>query len=342
MSNSNSPEQVVDDLDAFSEELFGTKKSQQQQHQEEKELPVDKEEGVDEDTQTSEDDTLAPEADEDLSKEDLEQVPEEKPKSRFQKRIDELVTKVRETEEAASLREAKLRSDMETLIAKLNSENKPDKAVEPRSLQNISTDSAAPDPSAKDANGEDKYPLGEFDLAYIRDYTRYTLTKELEAQKAAEAEEQARQSELASKNALIDEWAGKLEAAKEKYPDLVEKNYVLQDSFQDIDPRYGEYLASTIMSLEYGPDVLYYLASNVDEAKKIADSGPARATIALGRLEARFAFQDQEKGEKKLKVSKAPSPPERLNKGNMVSKEIADDTDDLDAFAQKLFSKRRR
>jgi hypothetical protein len=96
------------------------------------------------------------------------------------------------------------------------------------------------------------------------------------------------------------------------------------------------------MSMDYGPDVLYHLSTNLEEAKQIVNSGPARATIALGRLEARYALQEDEKKQQKLKVSKAPTPPDRLNKGSMVSKEIPDDTDDLDAFAAKLFSSPRR
>jgi hypothetical protein len=106
-----------------------------------------------------------------------------------------------------------------------------------------------------------------------------------------------------------------------------------------IDPAYGDYLASVIMSMDYGTDVLYHLASNIEEAKKISRMDAARATLALGRLEARFALHDQEK-QQKLKVSEAPKPPARLNKGTATVRNIPDDTDDLDLFAKKLYGKK--
>jgi hypothetical protein len=163
----------------------------------------------------------------------------------------------------------------------------------------------------------------------------------MEAKAAADAEaEKQRQAEEA-KNQLTTAWNGKLQTAiKEKYPDMLEKNVVLRDEFATLDPAYGEYLGNTIMGMEYGTDVLYYLANNVDEAKKIAASGAAAATLALGRLEAKFAFQAEEKVERKPKVSKAPEPPENLNRGSFVNKEISGDTDDLDLFAQQLFNKK--
>jgi hypothetical protein len=52
-----------------------------------------------------------------------------------------------------------------------------------------------------------------------------------------------------------------------------EKAVELEDTFRDLDPSYGKYLATTIMSLDYGPHVLDYLADNPDEARNIVASG---------------------------------------------------------------------
>ena len=88
------------------------------------------------------------------------------------------------------------------------------------------------------------------------------------------------------------------------------------------------------MSMDHGPDVLYYLAENVDEAKEIFESGPQKATIALGRIESRYI---QSESTKRPRVSKAPSPPP-TNKGSAGgSKTVRPDTDDLDSFEKTFF-----
>ena len=52
------------------------------------------------------------------------------------------------------------------------------------------------------------------------------------------------------------------------------------------------------MGMDYGPDVLYHLATNVAEAQKIASQPLPQATLALGRLEARYALLAEEKTDK--------------------------------------------
>lgn len=338
MSDSNSQKEVdlnTDDLDEFSSLLFGDAKVKTEDAsdatEDEEQIAEDNDE-----TEIEEDDALATEDEEDTEDEpEAEEKPKEKPKNRFQDRIDELTKDRWEEKRRADALEAKLNE----VINQLNS--KKEEATPAKPAAKVE-EFDGPRPDEKTTDGEDKYPLGEFDPAYVRDVAVYAVRKEME-QKEQKAAQERQQAETArAKQELESAWEQKLETSKEKYPDLIEKNEALLPVFETLDPAYGEYLASTIMSMDYGPDVLYYLATNVDEAKKIAESGAARATIALGRLEARFAFQDEEKKEKKLKVSKAPEPPERLNKGNLVAKDVPDDTDDLDAFAAKLFTNKRR
>ena len=92
------------------------------------------------------------------------------------------------------------------------------------------------------------------------------------------------------------------------------------------------------MSMDKGPDVLYYLSSNPDEAKEIVNSGAQKATIALGRIEARFLDDETDTKTVKQKVSKAPVPPPK-NKGSSATKMSLDATSDnvnLDALAKEL------
>lgn len=337
MSDSNSTyvDTNTDNLDDFNALFHGHAKEVETTN----EPASSEEEVVEDDASESEDvDTLEPTNeddddsesedgdtdDEDADETDPEPEPDPKPKkSRVQERIDELTREKHEERRQRLALEAKL----DEILAQV----KP-KEAEPTSVQ------TGPTPDDSNEDGTDKYPLGEFDPAYIRDLTRHTIEQE---RKVAEevAEERARvEREEQAQVQLATEWTGKLEAAKERYPDLMEKNGALVESFSDLDPAYGEYLASTIMSMDNGPDVLYHLASNPEEARAIVNSGAAKATISLGRLSARFETTTETKP--KLKVSSAPVPPPRVNKGAASVSTVAPDTDDLDSFEVEFFKKK--
>lgn len=340
----NPVEQNDDDLDLFSVEFFGQNKTTEEPASSQKEA-VDTDDASDandekDETHVSEDDSLAESNDEDEEsvEEDSEDVEEtkteEKPKkkNRFQERIDELTGKHREAERAKQALEERI----EQLMAKLEQNESP------KQTQNKAEDTG-PTPEDLNEDGSEKYPLGEYDPQYVRDLTRFTIKQEqlaIKARENAEAEQRAMDEQRA---ALHASWQEKLNPAQERYPDFQDKGQNLLGTFESIDQAYGEYLTSTIMSLDYGPDVLYYLANNIDEAKKIVASGPTKATIALGRIDAKFMLSDEEKQKARPKISQAPTPPKHLNKGSAVSKSVVDDdTDDLDAFAAKLFKGGRR
>ena len=323
----------TDDLAAFKDLFFNNRKEEtveeeiqeevsENDAEEDNALAIENEDQVEDETETSEEDE-----DEDLAEDEEEEEVKKPRKNRAQERISELNGKFREQERRAD----DLQRKLDEVLAKLDGNKTTEKPVEVK-------ENGEPQPTDLLEDGSEKYPLGEFDPQYIRDLTRFTLNQEREALKAQE--EAARQQDEINRSQLqlATEWNGKLEEAIEtKYPDMREKNAELQEAFVDLNPTYGDYLASTIMSMDYGTDVLYYLANNIDEAKRIAASGPAKATVALGRLEARFALQAEEQKDRKLKVSKAPTPPERLNKGSSVAKTIAPDTDDLAAFKELFF-----
>jgi len=333
-TNSVAPD--TDDLDAFDTMFHG----HETPIEDTKEPASSEEEVVEDDADANEleDDTLAneDEANEDGSEdgEDDDEVdpePDPKPKkNRFQDRIDELTAKAREAERREKALEARLNDILEKVTPKAE--------AAPEKVEAFN----GPSPDALNEDGTDKYPLGEFDPLYIRDLTRYTIAEETKAYKEAETERTKIQEEETAKVQLAQEWTGKLQDATEKYPDLQEKNYQLVASFEDLEPAYGEYLANTIMTMDNGTDVLYYLANNLEEAGKIAASGPTRATLALGRIGARYELQREEQKERKLKVSNAPTPPPRVNKGAASVASVAPDTDDLEAFETLLFPKRGR
>lgn len=310
----------TDDLDAFSDLLSG--KAKETPKSEEKEEVK------------HEDEDLAPENDEDDdpegdAPEEEAPLPEDKPKSknRFQDRINDLTAKAREAERRESVLQARLAA----------LESKQPSAAEPKATP-VTVQDDIVDPNTKNQDGSDKYPLGEFDPQYIRDLTRQTIQKEQAlANQAREAQDAERKTNEA-KAQLQSNWETNVAPITEKYEDFYDKTVQLEDTFKNLDPEYSEYLASTIKALDNGPDVLYYLANHLDEAKRFVAAGPVMATVALGRYAAMF-----DKGAAETKnpvVSKAPPPPQ-VNKGSKARVNIPDDTDDLDAFAEKFFAKKR-
>jgi len=316
-----------EDLDNFSSSFFGQKKDAPE---EPAKLPDESEEKDD----TSGDVITDVEEDETDDSEDTENhddqeeaekpEPEGKKPSRSQQRITELNTKYREAERRE-----------QALLQRLEALENGSKTTEPPAKAAVDT---TPTPSDQNEDGTDKYPLGEFDPGFIRDLTKHTIA---EAQKEAadqRSQTEAKERQQREAEALQTEWKNKEVPAKERYPDYGERVASLEDVFADIDPAYGEYIAQTVMAMDKGPDVLYYLSNHPDEARSIINSGGVKAVIQLGRLESRFMGED--KPQPKPKVSSAPTPPPQ-NKGSAGGKRsISPDTDDLDAFASEFFKRK--
>lgn len=332
MSTENeNPVVVQDDLDLFSADFFGQNESTPEpaSSEETEEADLDENDAPNEDTHGDEADDLDVDEDEGEPEAEEEVAPAPKKKNRFQERIDDLVGKQRESERqlAEALRQ------LEDL-----KQNKPEPTPAPTAVE----ENTGPTVNDLNEDGTDKYPLGEFDPGYIRDLTRFTIQQEREAIKAQDERDEAQRQQDAQRAELQSGWNEKLGPAKERYPDFQEKGEQLLDTFSSIDQAYGEYLSAVLMSIDHGPDVLYYLANNPDEAAKIVNSGSTRATLALGAINARFAEAEQEKQSARPRVSKAPTPPPQ-NKGSAAAlPEVPDDTDDLEAFNRKLFPNARK
>lgn len=278
--------------------------------------------------ETLEDDSLA---NEETPEDEPEDNPEPPKKKSFQDRIDELTAARREAERQA----AELKARLDALeVDKAKPEVKQEPAPEAKT---------APDPNELNPDGEAKYPLGEFDPAFVRDLVNYENDQKW-AQYKEQLEREAVEKEMAkqaaeAQTALSNEWNQKLEAVQEALPDIREKGARLVEEFATLEPAHGEYLATAIMKLPNGPEVLYYLADNPEVAKKIAYSDPLTAAIELGVLNAQY--QDTAKSERRVKVSDAPPPPPVRTRGASGRFSVPGDTDDLDAFEKVFLSKGR-
>lgn len=249
-----------------------------------------------------------------------------KPKKKsVQERIDELTAARREAEREAEAARAEL--------AEL-------KKAQPKIEEKVTTPAPAvetakgPSPDAVLETGEAKYPLGEFDPQFISDLADHIFTRKSQEMDAREEAKRQEAETFAAVQALNESWQERVAEVTETLPDLQEKGVKLEPILSGLPKELGEYVAQTIMSLEHGPEVLYYLADNLGEAQKMFSGGARTATLGLGELNAMF----KRKEAPVKKVTEAPEPPAR-NRGNAARFEVADDTDDLAAFGKKFYNK---
>lgn len=280
------------------------------------------EEEIDADLGADDDDPPATDEDEDDEEEAEEPAPKRN-KISARERIEQLNAQVRENERRYEKRIAELEA---AIKGKAKEEEVPLRQQLP---------AEAPDPDAKEENGDAKYPLGEFDPQYIRDLSKFTVEQEMKAAKAEqEREAQARQIE-AERQELAASWNNKLDAFEEEVPEIRENLRVLTGAFESLDPGYGEYLAATLMSMDNGPAIMNYLSQNIGEAQKIVASGPLPAALAFGRLDAMLTKTQTPVTKKK--TSSAPPPPEVRTRGSNGKFAVRPDTDNQDAFEEEFF-----
>lgn len=341
MTNDSDELVDIDNLEDFEAEFLNKTEN--------KEEKVEEVEDTEDDALATEDDTDADESDEDPDTEEdseedeqdesEEDDPEPEPKNKgkgkksFQERINELTRKAREEERARIAEQQEkqaLLQRLESLEASLNKDSKSESVKE-------QLPQGAPSPDAVDKDGEPLYPLGEFDPQFIRDLTKFTIAEERKAMREEAARQAEEQQIAAAKAEVQNTWSAKVAEAEEEIPELREHIADLVDTFSGIDPSYGEYLALTIMQSDVGPEIMEYLSQNIGEAQKIVGSGPAAATLAIGRLEAKLSRPAKETPNKK--VSSAPEPPARVTKGRRQIGTVRPDTDDLEAFEKEYLRK---
>lgn len=336
-NDATNTEVEVNDLDTFSQEFFdrAPKKKEVEVKAEEPVEEIDEElddsnESTDEGEDPELDDTtVADETD------DAEEEPEEEPKSKskskkksVQDRIDELTREREDAKRALAAERSENARRIEALELKLNPP-----AVEVQRVE----DTTGPNPDDKNDKGEDLYPLGEFDPGYIRALARHTIQIEQAAAERFRQEREQQQAMVAARETQRVKWVEKLEAESADTPDIVEKITAVTNEFSGIEEKYGQYLVDVIQSLDNGPKVLAYLADNPAEARKIVSSGPASATVMLGRLDAITA--KPKKPEATKVITKAKPVPPKTVRGNQGRFTTRADTDDLDAFSDAFFGR---
>lgn len=337
----NNDSNLVDmdaDLSEFENTFYGKTEEGESEKTDEAQDTGDDAAETDEDTDAPEgDEDEADEASDEDSEDDSDDEEEEEQKEEpqqkkgrnrksLQTRIDELTRRAHEAE----------RERAEVLRRLEEKEAQERKVTEEKPIQ-ANLPPGAPDPEATGEDGEPLYPLGLFDPAYIEAITRFTIERELENKRIEQEKQVAAKALQEAQDQLKAEWAEKLDAAEESNPEIRDDIGELVENLSYVEPAYGEYLALTIMQSENGPQILEYLSHNIGEAQKIVASGPAAATLALGRLDAMFSKTEPKRNS--TKVSHASEPPEQVTKGRKGQRNVRPDTDNLSDFEKVFYNK---
>lgn len=192
-----------------------------------------------------------------------------------QKRIDELTKQAREAE-----RREQLALDRETkLMSMLEGKQEPKKDLEAPDRNNYET-------------LEDYLKAHE---TFVVERAERTVADKIEAKLAEERTKTEQATQQAEFSKVVQTFEASKAKAIEKYDDYLEVA-------EAADVPVPQHVAFVIMNSAEGPEILYHLGKNPDEAQRIASLHPVLAAREIGLLEARLS------GQTKPKVSNAPSP----------------------------------
>lgn len=149
-----------------------------------------------------------------------------------------------------------------------------------------------------------KYQYGELDPKYLADLSRYETLKALREEKANQGKTQQSEADAAAAAEFKERVDAFMEAGRDEFDDFSE---VVEDTMAlpKNDPGFWP-LTPTVAELalesDHGRQIIYDLASDTKEAKRIAALSPARQAIWFGQQEAKHsagsAASDENQGSK--------------------------------------------
>lgn len=227
------------------------------------------------------------------AKEDAKKQEPEKAKEKLNKRFDKVSKRAQEAEAKA----AELERQLQELKAGNVQQQEPEKAQ------------VTDKPQAHQFNDAFEYAEA------LAEWSAENALKQRDEQEAQRKAQEAQER-------LTKAWAERIEKAKADLPDfdrwVQSSNIVVSNEIRD-----------AILESDVGPQILYHLATNEDEASALTDMPTAKALRQLGKLEARLeAKVETPKAEKKkesVSSSKAPEPIKPLSSGK-VGKDVMIDT----------------
>lgn len=212
----------------------------------------------------------------------------------FQKRIHKLNARLAEKDEE---------------IARLRSASQPPPAKEPEAPK------ASARPEYPDENSFVSY--AEFKAAerkYYEDLTDWRAEEKIRSLKEQEQQQAAKAKEEEKAAETRKTWATRLEAAHDAHPDL--------DELLEEDLPATPAMMQTIVESEHGGELLYRLAKDPAECRRIAQLTPMAAAKALLRIEIDIEASKSQTPEPQTKVTTAaPAPLQPLKGGGSAIKD---------------------
>jgi hypothetical protein len=207
--------------------------------------------------------------------------------SKLKARFSEL-TKQREQARADAQRERDAREALEARLAALEQGQAPRQAL---------VADAKPTPDQFTDAFEYAEALAEFSAERaLKERDRQDLERKAQEQQAK----------------VVQTWTKRLEAAKVEIDDFDE----MVSSSDIVVPNH---IRDAILESDVGPQILYHLASNQDQARSFNDLTPAQALRAIGKLEAKFEKSETSKPERSVVKSKAPAPINPIKSSNATA-----------------------
>lgn len=178
-------------------------------------------------------------------------------------------------------------------------------------------------------SGEPKREAYQDYESYLRAVTKYdaeqVTTKQLKAEREDRQSREQHSRATASQEKLAKDWSEReisFQAASKDYTEVVTP-FVEEElgQFSDVARR-------AIVESEVGPQVLYHLAKNPDEAERIADLSPVRQVAELGKLEAKMPAVAR-------KTSTAPAPIKPVASGRTASHGLSENDSQAEYEAKR-------
>ena len=230
------------------------------------------------------------------AKEEAKKQEPEKQKDKLNKRFDKVTKRAQEAEAKARQLEEKLKSY--------------EAGVNPQQQQ-----------EQKPVNVEGKPQASQFNDAfeYAEALAEWSAEQALKQRDAEEAQRKAKEAQ----EKVLQAWNEKIAKAKAELPDF---DRMVQSSSVVV----GDEIRDSILESDVGPQLLYFLASDEDFAKRLTEMPVVKALREIGKLEAKFEAKEEkprkaEKVKETVSSSKAPEPIKPLS-GGKVGADVLIDT----------------
>jgi len=175
-------------------------------------------------------------------------------------------------------------------------------------------------PQQETVKAEGKPQASQFNDAfeYAEALAEWSAENALKQRDAEEAQRKAKEAQ----EKVLQSWNEKIAKAKADLPDfdamVQSSNVVVSDEIRD-----------SILESDVGPQLLYFLASDEDFAKRLTEMPVVKALREIGKLEAKFEAKEVKppKAEKQKAVvseSKAPDPIRPLSGGKVGADVLVD------------------